>query len=47
MQLYHNQHLNGHAGLILNPCELDLRLFFNQVGQCLLHERDEQMRRAP
>ncbi|AHG20007.1 hemin transporter [Chania multitudinisentens RB-25] len=27
---YENQHLNGHAGLILNPRELDLRLFFNQ-----------------
>ncbi|BBI91907.1 hemin-degrading factor [Serratia symbiotica] len=30
MGRYHNQHLNGHAGLILNPRELDLRLFFNQ-----------------
>ncbi|MBC3378596.1 hemin-degrading factor [Serratia fonticola] len=27
---YQNQHLNGHAGLILNPRELDLRLFLNQ-----------------
>jgi putative hemin transport protein len=27
---YENQHLNGHAGLILNPRELDLRLFLNQ-----------------
>ncbi|MFC0227096.1 hemin-degrading factor [Serratia aquatilis] len=26
---YQNQHLNGHAGLILNPRELDLRLFLN------------------
>ena len=25
-----NQHLNGHAGLILNPRALDLRLFLNQ-----------------
>jgi len=24
---YENQHLNGHAGLILNPRALDLRLF--------------------
>lgn len=24
---YQNQHLNGHAGLILNPYDLDLRLF--------------------
>lgn len=24
-----NQHLNGHAGLILNPRALDLRLFLN------------------
>jgi len=27
MGRYENQHLNGHAGLILNPRELDLRLF--------------------
>lgn len=27
---YENQHLSGHAGLILNPRELDLRLFLNQ-----------------
>ncbi|MCK8573841.1 hemin-degrading factor [Yersinia ruckeri] len=27
---YQNQHLNGHAGLILNPRELDLRLFLGQ-----------------
>lgn len=27
---YENQHLNGHAGLILNPRALDLRLFLNQ-----------------
>lgn len=27
---YQNQHLNGHAGLILNPRALDLRLFLNQ-----------------
>ncbi|CNH38018.1 hemin transport protein [Yersinia massiliensis] len=27
---YENQHLNGHAGLILNPRDLDLRLFLNQ-----------------
>ncbi len=27
---YQNQHLSGHAGLILNPYELDLRLFLNQ-----------------
>lgn len=27
---YQNQHLNGHAGLILNPYDLDLRLFLNQ-----------------
>lgn len=26
---YQNQHLNGHAGLILNPRALDLRLFLN------------------
>lgn len=26
---YENQHLSGHAGLILNPRELDLRLFLN------------------
>ncbi|WON78930.1 hemin-degrading factor [Serratia sp. UGAL515B_01] len=26
---YQNQYLNGHAGLILNPRELDLRLFLN------------------
>ena len=25
-----NQHLNGHAGLVLNPRALDLRLFLNQ-----------------
>lgn len=30
MGRYRNQHLNGHAGLILNPRELDLRLFLNQ-----------------
>ena len=30
MGRYQNQHLNGHAGLILNPRELDLRLFLNQ-----------------
>jgi putative hemin transport protein len=30
MGRYLNQHLNGHAGLILNPRELDLRLFLNQ-----------------
>lgn len=30
MGRYSNQHLNGHAGLILNPRELDLRLFLNQ-----------------
>ncbi|HEB0106926.1 TPA: hemin-degrading factor, partial [Serratia marcescens] len=29
MGRYRNQHLNGHAGLILNPRELDLRLFLN------------------
>lgn len=27
---YENQHLSGHAGLILNPRELDLRLFLSQ-----------------
>lgn len=27
---YRNQHLDGHAGLILNPRELDLRLFLHQ-----------------
>ncbi|MEH2921381.1 hemin-degrading factor [Samsonia erythrinae] len=27
---YQNQHLDGHAGLILNPRELDLRLFLSQ-----------------
>ncbi|WP_337064804.1 hemin-degrading factor [Rouxiella badensis] len=27
---YKNQHLNGHAGLILNPRALDLRLFLSQ-----------------
>lgn len=27
---YENQHLEGHAGLILNPRALDLRLFLNQ-----------------
>lgn len=27
---YQNQHLGGHAGLILNPRELDLRMFLNQ-----------------
>ncbi|MEC5319778.1 ChuX/HutX family heme-like substrate-binding protein [Brenneria populi subsp. brevivirga] len=27
---YRNQHLDGHAGLILNPRELDLRLFLQQ-----------------
>ncbi|MCS3408894.1 hemin-degrading factor [Serratia sp. AKBS12] len=27
---YQHQHLSGHAGLILNPRELDLRLFLNQ-----------------
>lgn len=27
---YQNQHLSGHAGLILNPYALDLRLFLNQ-----------------
>jgi putative hemin transport protein len=27
---YQNQHLSGHAGLILNPRELDLRLFLHQ-----------------
>lgn len=27
---YQNQHLNGHAGLILNPRALDLRLFLDQ-----------------
>ncbi|WP_159566209.1 hemin-degrading factor [Budvicia diplopodorum] len=26
---YQNQHLSGHAGLILNPYDLDLRLFLN------------------
>lgn len=30
MGRFRNQHLNGHAGLILNPRELDLRLFLNQ-----------------
>ncbi|MFV8812057.1 hemin-degrading factor [Yersinia enterocolitica] len=30
MGRYENQHLNGHAGLILNPRNLDLRLFLNQ-----------------
>ncbi|NIH12265.1 MAG: hemin-degrading factor [Serratia symbiotica] len=30
MGCYRNQHLNDHAGLILNPRELDLRLFLNQ-----------------
>ncbi|HAU5646319.1 hemin-degrading factor [Serratia marcescens] len=29
MGRYRNQHLYGHAGLILNPRELDLRLFLN------------------
>lgn len=27
---YKNQHLNGHAGLVLNPRALDLRLFLSQ-----------------
>lgn len=27
---YENQHLEGHAGLVLNPRALDLRLFLNQ-----------------
>lgn len=27
---YENQHLGGHAGLVLNPRELDLRMFLNQ-----------------
>lgn len=27
---YDNQHLDGHAGLVLNPRDLDLRLFLNQ-----------------
>lgn len=31
-----NQHLNGHAGLILNPRALDLRLF-QSMGQCFSH----------
>ncbi|MEY4922908.1 MAG: hemin transport protein hemS [Pseudomonadota bacterium] len=30
MGRYENQHLNDHAGLILNPRALDLRLFLNQ-----------------
>lgn len=30
MGRFRNQHLNGHAGLILNPRELDMRLFLNQ-----------------
>lgn len=28
--VYQNQHLDGHAGLILNPYALDLRLFLQQ-----------------
>lgn len=28
--MFTNQHLNGHAGLVLNPRALDLRLFLNQ-----------------
>ncbi len=28
--IYENQHLDGHAGLILNPYALDLRLFLHQ-----------------
>ncbi|SFD32890.1 hemin-degrading factor [Pragia fontium] len=37
---YTNQHLSGHAGLVLNPYALDLRLFLNQWQSafCLTEE---------
>jgi Putative heme degradation protein len=42
-----NQHLSGHAGLILNPRALDLRLFLLPVGQRFPHQRDDRARRTP
>ncbi|AIR61857.1 hemin-degrading factor [Cedecea neteri] len=40
---FENQHLNGHAGLVLNPRALDLRLFLNQWAS-VFHVREETAR---
>lgn len=40
---FENQHLNGHAGLILNPGALDLRLFFSQWASAF-HVRENTAR---
>ena len=38
-----NQHLSGHAGLVLNPRALDLRLFMSQWA-CAFHLREKNER---
>ncbi|WP_202303562.1 hemin-degrading factor [Dryocola clanedunensis] len=40
---YENQHLEGHAGLVLNPRALDLRLFLNQWASAF-HVREATAR---
>ncbi|MBU4683397.1 hemin-degrading factor [Cedecea davisae] len=40
---FENQHLNGHAGLVLNPRALDLRLFLNQWAS-IFHVREATAR---
>ncbi|WP_279045557.1 hemin-degrading factor [Cedecea davisae] len=40
---FENQHLNGHAGLVLNPRALDLRLFLNQWAS-IFHVRETTAR---
>ncbi len=42
---YKNQHLNGHAGLVLNPRELDLRLFLSQWH--MIYALTEQSPKGP
>lgn len=38
-----NQHLNGHAGLVLNPRALDLRLFLNQWASTFISAKQPPM----